>query len=64
MQVFIFKTKNLLKRELDLLLVVGLAIVYLLANNINFLIAAEQQLHEYILTASLLINLTLVHLEI
>lgn len=64
MQVFIFKTKNLLKRELDLLLVVGLAIVYLLANNINFLIAAEQPLHEYILTASLLINLTLVHLEI
>lgn len=59
----IFKTKNFLKRELDLLLVTGLAIVCLLANNVNFLIAAEQ-LHEYILTASVLINLTLVHLKI
>lgn len=37
MQVSIFKMNNLLNRELDLLLVTGLAIVYLLENNVNLL---------------------------
>lgn len=42
MQVSMFKFNNLLKRKLDLLLVPGLAIVCLWANNVNFLIVAEQ----------------------